>query len=57
MSFDQPYGLVGPVGKLSSTGTLAGSPYTVAEDEKTMSPHPASAMTSSNVRVPCTFTS
>ena len=33
-SFDEPYGLVAPVGKLSVTGTDAGSPYTVADDEK-----------------------
>ena len=35
-SFVRPYGLVALVGKSSVTGTDAGSPYTVAEEEKTM---------------------
>ena len=34
-SFVRPYGLVAESGKSSETGTDAGSPYTVADDEKT----------------------
>eukprot|EP00966_Prymnesium_polylepis_P035915 833331-Prymnesium_polylepis.1 len=45
-----------PVGKSSVTGTFAGSPYTVADDEKTISVQPASRMHSTRLSVPCTLT-
>jgi hypothetical protein len=44
--------LVGPVGKSSRIGTLAGSPYTVADELKTSDLTPASAITSASATVP-----
>ena len=41
MDFVQPYGLVHcPFGQFSVIGISAGSPYTVAEEEKMMFLHP-----------------
>ena len=51
-SLVRPYGLVPVVGKLSVTGTEAGSPYTVADDEKTMFLQPYFVMTLSRLTVP-----
>jgi hypothetical protein len=55
-SLEEPYGLVAPVGKLSVTGTEAGSPYTVADDEKTMLRQPASSIHCTRLSVPSMLT-
>ena len=46
------YGLVAEMGKSSLTGTVAGSPYTVADEEKTMFLQPPLAMALSRLTVP-----
>ena len=51
-SLVRPYGLVPMVGKLSVTGTEAGSPYTVADEEKTIFVQLYLVMTLSRLTVP-----
>jgi len=51
-SFVRPYGLVAETSNVSSTGTLFGSPYTVADDEKTMFLQSNLIMTLSKLTVP-----
>jgi hypothetical protein len=52
-----PYGLVALVGSVSSTGTDAGSPYTVADDEKTICLTPFLAMVCRRETAPLTLQS
>jgi len=51
-SLVRPYGFVPMVGKLSVTGTDAGSPYTVADEEKTIFVQLYLVMTLSRLTVP-----
>ena len=51
-SLVRPYGLVADVGNSSVTGTDAGSPYTVADDEKTMFLQSPSRIAFSRLTVP-----
>ena len=53
MSLVQPYGFVAVVGKLSSIGTRAGSPYTVAEELNTSFRQPAFSIACSTDSSPC----
>jgi hypothetical protein len=51
-SLVRPYGLSAAVGKSSVHGTVAGSPYTVAEEEKMMDLHPAFSIAATSTTVP-----
>ncbi len=51
-SLERPYGLVADSGKSSVIGTVAGSPYTVADDENTTAFTPASAISSNSAMLP-----
>src|SRR5262245_43019677 len=55
MSFDSAYGLSGPVGWCSSTGNVAGEPYTLHDDENTTRSTPLRCNASSSRAVPATL--
>jgi hypothetical protein len=57
MSLLAPYGLSGPVGWSSPTGSVRGDPYTAHDDEKTTRETPASRRAARNAALRATLLS